>query len=67
MRAGRLDTGLVGRRLTALIPAGPPPDILPAAAVLALAALEPSGDIVLWKTGKLRARLNLIPRGDTHP
>ena len=46
MRAGRLDTGLVGRRLEALIPAGPPPDILPAAAVLALAALEPSGNVV---------------------
>ena len=46
VRAGRLDTGLVGRRLEALIPAGPPPDILPAAAVLALAALEPSGDVV---------------------
>jgi acetyl-CoA/propionyl-CoA carboxylase biotin carboxyl carrier protein len=46
VRAGRLDTGLVGRRLEALIPAGPPPDILPAAAVLALAALEPSGNVV---------------------
>jgi acetyl-CoA/propionyl-CoA carboxylase biotin carboxyl carrier protein len=46
VRAGRLDTGLVGRRLAALIPASPPADILPAAAVLALAALEPSGNVV---------------------
>jgi len=46
VRAGRLDTGLVGRRLQALIPASPPPDILPAATVLALAALEPSGNVV---------------------
>ena len=46
VRAGRLDTGLVGRRLGALIPAGLPPDILAAAAVLALAALEPSGNVV---------------------
>ena len=46
VRAGRLDTGLVGRRLAGLAAADPPPDVLPAAAVLALAALEPSGDIV---------------------
>jgi acetyl-CoA/propionyl-CoA carboxylase biotin carboxyl carrier protein len=46
VRAGRLDTGLVGRRLEALIPASPPPDILPVATVLALAALEPSGTVV---------------------
>ncbi len=46
VRAGRLDTGLVGRRLEALIPASPPADILPAATVLALAALEPSGNVV---------------------
>jgi acetyl-CoA/propionyl-CoA carboxylase, biotin carboxylase, biotin carboxyl carrier protein len=45
VRAGRLDTGLVGRRLAALVAAGPPPDVLPAAAVLALAALEPSGNV----------------------
>jgi acetyl-CoA/propionyl-CoA carboxylase biotin carboxyl carrier protein len=45
VRAGRLDTGLVGRRLDSLVAADPPPDVLPAAAVLALAALEPSGDV----------------------
>jgi acetyl-CoA/propionyl-CoA carboxylase biotin carboxyl carrier protein len=44
VRAGRLDTGLVGRRLDSLVTADPPPDVLPAAAMLALAALEPSGD-----------------------
>jgi acetyl-CoA/propionyl-CoA carboxylase biotin carboxyl carrier protein len=52
VQAGRLDTGLVGRRLSslsvlsALSVAGPPADVLPAAAVLALAALEPSGAVV---------------------
>ena len=46
VQAGRLDTGLVGRRLSALVAAAPPPDVLPAAAVLALAALEPSGEVV---------------------
>jgi acetyl-CoA/propionyl-CoA carboxylase, biotin carboxylase, biotin carboxyl carrier protein len=46
VRAGRLDTGLVGRRLAALVAAGPPADVLPAAAVLALATLEPSGAVV---------------------
>jgi acetyl-CoA/propionyl-CoA carboxylase biotin carboxyl carrier protein len=46
VRAGRLDTGLVGRRLDSLVAAEPPADVLPAAAVLALAALEPSGDVV---------------------
>ena len=46
MRAGRLDTGLVGRRLDALVAAELPADVLPAAAVLALAALEPSGAVV---------------------
>ena len=46
VRAGRLDTGLVGRRLDSLVAAGPPPDVLPAAAVLALAALEPAGQMV---------------------
>lgn len=43
VRAGRLDTGLVGRRLEALTAAELPPDILPAAAAHALALLEPSG------------------------
>ncbi len=46
VQAGRLDTGLVGRRLDALVAAEPPPDVLPAAAVLALAALEPAGPVV---------------------
>ena len=46
VQAGRLDTGLVGRRLDALVAAGLPADVLPAAAVLALAALEPSGAVV---------------------
>jgi acetyl-CoA/propionyl-CoA carboxylase biotin carboxyl carrier protein len=50
VRAGRLDTGLVGRRLDGLVgaglPAGVPADVLPAAAGLALAALEPAGDLV---------------------
>ncbi|HEY2285925.1 MAG TPA: biotin/lipoyl-containing protein, partial [Streptosporangiaceae bacterium] len=50
VRAGRLDTGLVGRRLDDLVQAGQPAgelpaDVLPAAAGLALAALEPSGDV----------------------
>ncbi len=46
VQAGRLDTGLVGRRLDALVAAAPPADVLPAAAVLALAALEPAGAVV---------------------
>jgi acetyl-CoA/propionyl-CoA carboxylase biotin carboxyl carrier protein len=71
VRAGRLDTGLVGRRLDGLVrgalpadalpadalpadalpadalPADAlPADVLPAAAGLALAALEPAGDVV---------------------
>jgi acetyl-CoA/propionyl-CoA carboxylase biotin carboxyl carrier protein len=46
VQAGRLDTGLVGRRLDALVAAAPPADVLPAAAVLALAALEPAGPVV---------------------
>ncbi|MFY9926754.1 MAG: biotin carboxylase N-terminal domain-containing protein [Streptosporangiaceae bacterium] len=46
VRAGRLDTGLVGRRLDGLVHAGLPADLLPAAAGLALAALEPSGDVI---------------------
>jgi acetyl-CoA/propionyl-CoA carboxylase biotin carboxyl carrier protein len=46
VQAGRLDTGLVGRRLDGLVRAGLPADMLPAAAGLALAALEPSGDVI---------------------
>jgi acetyl-CoA/propionyl-CoA carboxylase biotin carboxyl carrier protein len=46
VRAGRLDTGLVGRRLDGLVRDALPADILPAAAGLALAALEPAGDVV---------------------
>jgi acetyl-CoA/propionyl-CoA carboxylase biotin carboxyl carrier protein len=46
VRAGRLDTGLVGRRLDDLTATDVPPDVLPAAAVHALAELEPSGPVV---------------------
>ena len=46
VRAGRLDTGLVGRRIDELAAADPPPDVLPAAAVHALAELEPKGPVV---------------------
>ncbi|MBV9921053.1 MAG: ATP-grasp domain-containing protein [Pseudonocardia sp.] len=46
VRAGRLDTGLVGRRVDALAAADPPPDVLPAVAVHALAELEPDGPVV---------------------
>ena len=46
VRAGQLDTGLVGRRLDGLVHAGLPADLLPAAAGLALAALEPAGDVI---------------------
>ena len=46
VRAGRIDTGLVGRRLDDLVRGELPADVLPAAAGLALAALEPSGDVV---------------------
>ncbi len=53
VQAGRLDTGLVGRRLDDWTSAGPdggtarvPADVLPAAAALALADLEPSGPVV---------------------
>ncbi len=42
VRAGRLDTGLIGRRIDALVAADVPPDVLPAAAVHALAELEPT-------------------------
>ena len=46
VRAGRLDTGLVGRRIDALAAVDVPPDVLPAAAVHAVAELEPSGPVV---------------------
>ncbi len=46
VRAGRLDTGLVGRRIDALAAAELPPDVLPAAAVHALAELEPKSPVV---------------------
>jgi acetyl-CoA/propionyl-CoA carboxylase biotin carboxyl carrier protein len=46
VRAGRLDTGLVGRRIDALTTDDLPPDVLPAAAVHALAELEPHGPVV---------------------
>ncbi len=46
VRAGRLDTGLVGRRIDALTVADVPPDVLPAAAVHALAELEPRDPVV---------------------
>jgi acetyl-CoA/propionyl-CoA carboxylase biotin carboxyl carrier protein len=46
VQAGRLDTGLVGRRLDGLVRDALPADVLPAAAGLALAALEPAGDVV---------------------
>ncbi len=46
VRAGRLDTGLVGRRVDALGAADVPPDVLPAVAVHALAELEPHGPVV---------------------
>ena len=46
VQAGRLDTGLVGRRLDTLVADEPPSDVLPAAAVLALAALESTGEVV---------------------
>ncbi|HEU5384556.1 MAG TPA: biotin carboxylase N-terminal domain-containing protein [Streptosporangiaceae bacterium] len=46
VRAGRLDTGLVGRRIDGLVHDARPADVLPAAAGLALAALEPAGDVV---------------------
>jgi acetyl-CoA/propionyl-CoA carboxylase, biotin carboxylase, biotin carboxyl carrier protein len=46
VRAGRLDTGLIGRRIDALVGADLPPDVLPSAAVHALAELEPTGGVV---------------------
>jgi acetyl-CoA/propionyl-CoA carboxylase biotin carboxyl carrier protein len=46
VRAGRLDTGLVGRRLDELTAAPVPDDLLVAAAVHALLELEPAGEVV---------------------
>jgi 3-methylcrotonyl-CoA carboxylase alpha subunit len=46
VRAGRLDTALVGRRVDELAAADVPPDVLPAVAVHALAELEPKGPVV---------------------
>jgi acetyl-CoA/propionyl-CoA carboxylase, biotin carboxylase, biotin carboxyl carrier protein len=46
VRAARLDTGLVGRRLDVWTAAAPPDDVLVAAAVHALLALEPAGEVV---------------------
>ena len=46
VRAGRLDTGLVGRRVDDWTSAELPDDVLPVAAVHALAALEPAGAVV---------------------
>jgi acetyl-CoA/propionyl-CoA carboxylase, biotin carboxylase, biotin carboxyl carrier protein len=46
VRAGRLDTGLIGRRIDALATADVPADVIPAAAVHALAELEPTGRVV---------------------
>jgi acetyl-CoA/propionyl-CoA carboxylase biotin carboxyl carrier protein len=46
VRAGRLDTGLVGRRLADWTAADLPSDVLAAAAAHALLALEPAGPVV---------------------
>ncbi|MCO1655239.1 acetyl/propionyl/methylcrotonyl-CoA carboxylase subunit alpha [Pseudonocardia humida] len=46
VRAGRLDTGLVGRRVDDWTAAGPSDDVLVAAAVHALLELEPTGAVV---------------------
>jgi acetyl-CoA/propionyl-CoA carboxylase biotin carboxyl carrier protein len=46
VRAGRLDTGLIGRRIDALASADVPADVVPAAAVHALAELEPTDQVV---------------------
>jgi 3-methylcrotonyl-CoA carboxylase alpha subunit len=46
VRAGRLDTGLVGRRLSDWTAAHLPADVLAAAAAHALLALEPAGPVV---------------------
>ncbi|WP_432826499.1 acetyl/propionyl/methylcrotonyl-CoA carboxylase subunit alpha [Dactylosporangium sp. CA-092794] len=43
VRAGNLDTGLVGRRLESLVRRGVPPDVLGAATGLGLWRLEPQG------------------------
>ena len=46
VRSGELDTGLVGRLVSRWAPAQPPADVLAAAALRALLALEPSGPVV---------------------
>jgi acetyl-CoA/propionyl-CoA carboxylase biotin carboxyl carrier protein len=46
VRAARLDTGLVGRRLEAWTAAGLPPEVLAAAAAHELLELEPAGPVV---------------------
>jgi acetyl-CoA/propionyl-CoA carboxylase biotin carboxyl carrier protein len=46
VRAGRLDTGLVGRHLAAWTPPAPADDVLVAAAVHALIELEPAGPVI---------------------
>jgi acetyl-CoA/propionyl-CoA carboxylase biotin carboxyl carrier protein len=46
VRAGRLDTGLVGRRVAGLSAGEPPDDVLAAAAMHALLALESPGPVV---------------------
>jgi acetyl-CoA/propionyl-CoA carboxylase biotin carboxyl carrier protein len=46
VRAGRLDTGLVGRRLAERTPDAVPDDVLSAAAGCALLDLEPAGAVV---------------------
>ncbi|WP_232661540.1 acetyl-CoA carboxylase biotin carboxylase subunit [Pseudonocardia sp. TRM90224] len=46
VRAGRLDTGLVGRRVDAWTDVELPPDVLAAAAVHELLELEPAGPVV---------------------
>ncbi|MGH8920532.1 MAG: acetyl/propionyl-CoA carboxylase subunit alpha, partial [Actinomycetes bacterium] len=46
VRAGRLDTGLVERRVGAWVNGGLPDDVPAAAGLLALLALEPTGPIV---------------------
>ncbi|MGH8908346.1 MAG: acetyl/propionyl/methylcrotonyl-CoA carboxylase subunit alpha [Egibacteraceae bacterium] len=44
VRAGRLDTGLIARRLDALVDDAVPSDVLAAAAMARLLELEPAGD-----------------------
>ena len=46
VRAGKLDTGLVQRRFSHWVPPEPPGDVLAAAGLRALLALEPTGPVV---------------------